>query len=1071
MADQAAPPERKRRRLILWIALLVLLCVCAGILVFLKTRARDVRCYNRGELYLVNGDSIRALSEFREAVRLNPKFLEARIGVVQVLIARKELAKALTEIDLAAANGLAENEAQLWKAKVFVARADQRLAAAGQSLTVATCEEAIAADVDPAIELVTPVADKAKDPSEAYSQLGDIYAEKSRIAVREWEILVGEYNQARELERTDEATAKEVEIQAALPKVRSVENGAISAYTEAVRRDPNAVHPRVSIARYAVRAYLPRPQQALDILQPLMSRKPVPADALEVMAIAEWYAGDYDRAVEHVNALLEQQPDNLDNLLLKTHILMEAERWSEAAEVGRQLMALDPQGAKAGLDMGRILLHEDQPNEAVNLLQNVFTDTKMKWPQARITLAEALMRLGDVQQAVKNYRKTIEDLDGVFASDIRQQNELLETRYKACLALGGHAEEVGEKAAVENAATAFGLFPDRPEAFQLARAQYMACGLGLEKVEDLVLLHAEGMIAHGQSDLALKLLRNEYPAFKAAPGKGARIRLFIARLLAQNGSSAATAEAVAIYEDLRKAYPNTALYAYELAQLYTQLKQDKQAGEVYESVLAADSHDMRAISGLVDVLLRSKDSSGASAILDRAAGEAGSERVWTAVLDFYLREGRLDEAVTLAQSYVDRSPANPIARVALAELLWKRGDLKGARPAFDAALNLAPDFPLAQRRWYLDLQENRASDAVALLRKVAEKSRTDETQASLAVALQADGKVPEADDILKEISGNAQGPSSILDSPRWYYAVLRAGEADLQTADTESDLLSKSDLGSPEERRDLLQSVAAAPEAVRREAAARLNLVILLSTLAFPDPALQQAELLRKLLPDEPLSACWQAQLLDTAGRSDAAVERYRQIIAAHPKFLKARLLLAESYQRDRQIEKAIALLEDSSTVAKPEDAATIQLSLGSIYEEQGRLEQAIASYQAAMSQDSVKARALNNLAMLYAVRRNDLESATPLAAQAEKLDPQNPVIQDTCGWILCLKGKDEEAVAKLAKAKAGLPNLSEVRYHLGKALLKLGRREEARAELEQALAISKDFPEAADAALTLKGL
>ena len=171
----------------------------------------------------------------------------------------------------------------------------------------------------------------------------------------------------------------------------------------------------MGIARYAVEAYLPRPQQAREILQPLMSRKPPPADALQFMAMAEWYAGDYDRAIEHVNALLEQQPDNLDDLLLKADILIDAERWPEAAEVGRRLMELDPQGAKVGLVMGRILLHDDQPNEAVNLLQNVFTDPKMKWPQARLVLADALMRVGNVQQAVKNYRKTLDDLDGFFA--------------------------------------------------------------------------------------------------------------------------------------------------------------------------------------------------------------------------------------------------------------------------------------------------------------------------------------------------------------------------------------------------------------------------------------------------------------------------------------------------------------------------------------------------------------------------------------------------------------------------------------------------------------------------------
>ena len=45
------------------------------------------------------------------------------------------------------------------------------------------------------------------------------------------------------------------------------------------------------------------------------------------------------------------------------------------------------------------------------------------------------------------------------------------------------------------------------------------------------------------------------------------------------------------------------------------------------------------------------------------------------------------------------------------------------------------------------------------------------------------------------------------------------------------------------------------------------------------------------------------------------------------------------------------------------------------------------------------------------------------------------------------------------------------MRYHLGMALLKVGHKDEAKAELEEALAISKDFPEAADAAAQLAGI
>ena len=55
----------------------------------------------------------------------------------------------------------------------------------------------------------------------------------------------------------------------------------------------------------------------------------------------------------------------------------------------------------------------------------------------------------------------------------------------------------------------------------------------------------------------------------------------------------------------------------------------------------------------------------------------------------------------------------------LAEVLWAQGDLKGAKSAFDETLKLAPDFSPASRRALLDVEENRAADAVTLLRAAA----------------------------------------------------------------------------------------------------------------------------------------------------------------------------------------------------------------------------------------------------------------------------------------------------------------------------------------------------------------
>jgi Flp pilus assembly protein TadD len=69
------------------------------------------------------------------------------------------------------------------------------------------------------------------------------------------------------------------------------------------------------------------------------------------------------------------------------------------------------------------------------------------------------------------------------------------------------------------------------------------------------------------------------------------------------------------------------------------------------------------------------------------------------------------------------------------------------------------------------------------------------------------------------------------------------------------------------------------------------------------------------------------------------------------------------------------------------------------------------------------------------------------------------------------MKGENARAIQVLLKAKSVLPGNPTLRYHLGLAFLKVGRKDEARSELEESLAISRDFPEAADAAARLAGI
>ncbi|MEM7252372.1 MAG: XrtA/PEP-CTERM system TPR-repeat protein PrsT [Pseudomonadota bacterium] len=98
----------------------------------------------------------------------------------------------------------------------------------------------------------------------------------------------------------------------------------------------------------------------------------------------------------------------------------------------------------------------------------------------------------------------------------------------------------------------------------------------------------------------------------------------------------------------------------------------------------------------------------------------------------------------------------------------------------------------------------------------------------------------------------------------------------------------------------------------------------------------------------------------------------------------------------------------------------------------------------------------LNNLATIYQ-RLND-PRAMRLAEQAYELAPNLPAVADTYGWILTESGQAEKALPMLRNAYARQSRDRGIRYHLGLALFKLGRIQEAQRELEGALEGEGDF-------------
>ena len=117
--------------------------------------------------------------------------------------------------------------------------------------------------------------------------------------------------------------------------------------------------------------------------------------------------------------------------------------------------------------------------------------------------------------------------------------------------------------------------------------------------------------------------------------------------------------------------------------------------------------------------------------------------------------------------------------------------------------------------------------------------------------------------------------------------------------------------------------------------------------------------------------------------------------------------------------------------------------------------------YEDALAQNSDLWQAANNLAFLIGEtsdKKKDLERAMALVKRVLTVRPNQPSALDTYGWLLYKQGDYKLALEPLEKALAAAPESAELNYHVGMALVQLGRPEEARENLTRALESDEEF-------------
>jgi tetratricopeptide (TPR) repeat protein len=205
-----------------------------------------------------------------------------------------------------------------------------------------------------------------------------------------------------------------------------------------------------------------------------------------------------------------------------------------------------------------------------------------------------------------------------------------------------------------------------------------------------------------------------------------------------------------------------------------------------------------------------------------------------------------------------------------------------------------------------------------------------------------------------------------------------------------------------------------------------------------------------------------QGRILQAQGSYPQAEAVMTKVLELAPDARTAYLSLAEIYVATHREQEALTKLQ--AEVARQTNDWRAWTLIGTIQDRLKKYAEAAASFDKVLAVTPTNTIVLNNLAYLYSERLNQPEKALPLAQKAQLLDPDNPAVTDTLGWILCQRGDYARAVTFLQQSSRKLGDMPEVQYHLAMAHYMLGDEPPARAALERALQSNQDFPGRPDA-------
>ncbi|MGE8294523.1 MAG: tetratricopeptide repeat protein [Pseudomonas sp.] len=441
------------------------------------------------------------------------------------------------------------------------------------------------------------------------------------------------------------------------------------------------------------------------------------------------------------------------------------------------------------------------------------------------------------------------------------------------------------------------------------------------------------------------------------------------------------------------------------------------------------------------------------------------------------RAGRYDESMTYMEQVLQRQGDTHFDFLALSAAETDPDTRAGLLQGFDRLLAKNPDnSQLLFGKAILLQQDGRAAEALELLEDSAASSNEVSPILLRARLLQSLGRGDEALPLLQK--GIRKNPDD--KRLRLTYARQLVEQDRLDDAKGEFSKLVHENPNDDDLRFSLAlvcleaeaweEAIVYLEELVERRShvdAAHYNLGRAYEALNDSDSALQEYALVgpsNDYLPAQQR----QTELLITQQRGEEASARLAQARDAQPDYaIQLYLIEAEGLSNSGQIEPAWKTISEGLE-QYPNDL-NLLYTRAMLAEKRDDLPQLETDLRYIIEREPEHAMALNALGYTLADRTTRYEEARELIAKAHQLNPDDPAILDSLGWVNYRLGNLDEAERLLRRALKKFPD-HEVAAHLGEVLWAQGKQREARSVWREALSATPDSSILRDTLLRLTG-